>query len=165
MPRKPFNTTNRQVSPHESGSFRPLHDHSGPNLAIRVAAIVVMWANFTGCPDIHDMIQPNGQIDLLQRLMNTAEARHRVLSQNLANVNTPGYHRVDVSFEAELERQLRSPGEAPQVVEQAGLTERKDGNNVDMDHELGQLSQNSLIHQTCTQLLVSQMSQLRRAMS
>jgi flagellar basal-body rod protein FlgB len=107
----------------------------------------------------------SGQIDLLQQLMATAEVRHRVLSQNLANVNTPGYHRLDVSFDEELQRHLRGEAGTPEAVEQAGLPERADGNNVDVDQELGQLSQNALIHQAATQLIVSQMSKLRRAMS
>ena len=107
----------------------------------------------------------SGQIDLLQHLMATAEVRHRVLSQNLANVNTPGYHRMDVSFDEALQRHLSSDDTPLQATEQQGLPERADGNNVDVDQELGQLNQNALIHQTATQLIVSQMSKLRRAMS
>jgi len=107
----------------------------------------------------------SGQIDLLQHLMATAEVRHRVLSQNLANTNTPGYHRMDVSFDEALERHMRNDSTPPTAAEQHGLPERADGNNVDVDQELGQLNQNALIHQTATQLLVSQMTKLRRAMS
>lgn len=111
------------------------------------------------------MIHGNPQLDLLQRLMATAEHRHRVLSQNLANVNTPGYRRLDISFDEEMKRQAEQAGGLPQVTEEQGLSSRPDGNNVDMDTELGHLSQNSMLHQTCTQLLISQMAQLRRAMS
>jgi flagellar basal-body rod protein FlgB len=111
------------------------------------------------------MLNFSSQVDLLQRLMLTAEVRQKVLSQNLANVNTPGYHRLDISFDQELERQMQGQSGGPQMYEEQGLMVRADGNNVDVDQELGHLNQNVLIHEACTQLLSNQMSQLRRAMS
>jgi hypothetical protein len=61
---------------------------------------------------------------------------------NLANVNTPGYRRLDVEFEQALIEELASdpasrtrPLEA-RIVEEAGLSLRADGNNVDIDQEI-----------------------------
>ena len=38
----------------------------------------------------------NSQFDLLGRLIDATEVRHRAISNNLANVNTPNYRRMDV---------------------------------------------------------------------
>ena len=39
------------------------------------------------------------QIDLLSRALTGSQQNHRVLSQNVANVNTPGYKTQRVDFE------------------------------------------------------------------
>ena len=50
----------------------------------------------------------NSQFDLLGRLIDATEVRHRAISNNLANVNTPNYRRMDVEFEEQLTRELSS---------------------------------------------------------
>ncbi len=76
--------------------------------------------------------------DILPRLVEATNLRHRVLAMNVANVNTPGFKRLDVQFEGELERHLREGGGKPadvrpRVVEGGGGAPRADGNNVDID--------------------------------
>ncbi|HWL07358.1 MAG TPA: flagellar basal body protein [Planctomicrobium sp.] len=104
----------------------------------------------------------------LTKLMDVSELRQRVISQNLANVNTPGYQRLDVVFEEELARQIRSgetatPGLQPKVLVEEGLPPRADGNTVDVDREIGQLNKNAMLFQTYSQLLSSQFDLMRRA--
>ena len=108
------------------------------------------------------------QFGVLRQMMSAAQMRHQVISHNLANVNTPGYHRHDVEFEEHLTRLLQtgdltSSLDAPRVVEVEGLPERADGNNVDVDQEIGQLNKNSLLYQTWTQILASKVSMMRSA--
>lgn len=109
------------------------------------------------------------QMNHLNQLMSAAQLRHGVISQNLANVNTPGYQRLDVQFEDLLAAQLKSGNSssgqllAPQVVPEAGLNSRFDGNNVDIDREIGQLNRNAMMFQTYSQLMGSQFDLLRRA--
>ncbi len=110
------------------------------------------------------------QLRVLSQLMHAAEVRHQVISQNIANVNTPGFHAREVEFEAELARRLRSsdPGNLdlpePEIRLQSGLTERRDGNNVDIDREIGRLNKNALLYQTYSQTLATYLDSLRRAM-
>ncbi len=115
-------------------------------------------------------MQPlTGQLDLMSRMLDAAELQHRVISHNIANVNTPGYHRREVSFDNVL-KSLKSgpPGQAEQtssllIQEQTGLPERADGNNVDIDREVGALQKNALAYQTYSQLMASQLQMMRRA--
>jgi flagellar basal-body rod protein FlgB len=106
--------------------------------------------------------------ELLTRLMQVSDIRHRVVSQNLANVNTPGYQRLKVEFEEELARELLEGADAeltqdPVVAADTSLPARADGNNVDIDLEIGELQRNSMLYQTYAQLLASQFATMRMA--
>ncbi len=119
--------------------------------------------------DNSGMIRFSSQIEQLPDLMNVAELRHRVVSQNLANVNTPGYQRLDVEFEETLAKAMRGAGGAdgakvkPKIVADESASQRADGNNVDVDRELGQLNKNAMLFQMYSQLLRSQFDAMRRA--
>lgn len=88
-------------------------------------------------------------------------ARHAAISDNIANVNTPGYKRKDVVFEEALARALddcgrspcggRLPAIEPRLVRETGTSLRADGNNVDIDREAVALADNALRYQTLAQ--------------
>jgi flagellar basal-body rod protein FlgB len=108
----------------------------------------------------------SSQFDLLGRLIRASEMRQRVISNNLTNVNTPNYRRLDVDFEAQLAEELqgRGFGEAqPEIFETPGLKTKADGNNVDVDREIGQLNKNAMLSQAYIQLLGHNLSQMRLA--
>ncbi len=96
--------------------------------------------------------------------------RQKVIGQNIANVNTPGYQRMDVSFEAALAQELSagsggtSGGTAtPSIEYTAGLGARADGNNVDIDMEIGQMNKNALLQQVYLQVMGAEMGMMRKA--
>ena len=107
------------------------------------------------------------QSGLLVRLLDAAELRHSVISHNLANVNTPGYQRLEVVFDDFLdEAGTAQNGEStarPIVQEEQGLPARADGNNVDIDREAVKLEKNALSYQTYSQLLASEIQMMQRA--
>ncbi|MEP3482055.1 MAG: flagellar basal body rod protein FlgB [Fuerstiella sp.] len=114
------------------------------------------------------MIDFQKQIQQLPSLLKAAEMRHQVLSQNLANANTPGYHRLDVNFEEQLAQVMAGEKSAdslePQIVEDNSGSMRADGNNVDVDKEVGQLGKNAMLYQMYTELLNSQFRSMQQAM-
>lgn len=106
--------------------------------------------------------------ELLTKLMEVSDIRHRVVSQNLANVNTPGYQRLKVNFEDELAKEILGGSEVeltrePEVVKDDSLPVRADGNNVDIDMEIGELQRNAVLYQTYAQLMATQFSTMRMA--
>jgi flagellar basal-body rod protein FlgB len=111
------------------------------------------------------------QVDLLARLLDATSLRHKVIAENVANVNTPGYHQMDVSFEDLLSRSLTSGrmdqalGTKPKVIETKGGTVRPDGNNVDIDKEMGRLTKNTTLYNVYAQILAVQLAQMRSAIS
>ena len=112
------------------------------------------------------------QFDLIRNLLDATAARQRVTSQNIANVNTPGYKAREVNFEDQLARALDRPGDSSEIMElapevrfQDGLVERLDGNNVDIDRELGRSQKNALLHNAYVRILSTKINTMRSAIS
>jgi flagellar basal-body rod protein FlgB len=109
--------------------------------------------------------------DLLPRLVEATNLRLKVLAMNVANVNTPGYQRLDVDFESSIQRQLQSTSSGsatplkPRVVEGGGGVPRADGNNVDIDREMNVLTKNALLHSLYSQLQAGNMARMRSALT
>src|SRR5438477_12244099 len=97
------------------------------------------------------------RMQLLTRLLDVASLRQDVIAQNVANLNTPGYSTLGVSFEDALKQALTPrSGERPldvavEVVPGTGGTLRADGNNVDIDLEMARLQKNAIYFQVYAQ--------------
>ncbi|NLY11503.1 MAG: flagellar basal body rod protein FlgB [Firmicutes bacterium] len=110
-------------------------------------------------------------VDQLTKGLDGATLRHNVLSNNLANVNTPGFKRSDVDFQGQLKRHLCSSNTrfSPSsqrpfqfVVEKDRTTiMRNDGNNVDPDREMVLLLENQIQYQAIADVLNRQLSLLK----
>ena len=90
-------------------------------------------------------------INVLDKAADASWIRNEAISNNIANVNTPGYKRQDVNFEEQLRRAMKnsrytSIDERVANVDlerlnpityrdHATLSYRLDGNNVDIDTE------------------------------
>lgn len=93
---------------------------------------------------------------VLGKALDAYSLRHRVSANNIANASTPGFKRSYVSFEEELgevirdgrgggERLLKGLEELDLSAKVDHLTEsREDGNNVDMEQEIAEMSENNL---------------------
>lgn len=106
---------------------------------------------------------------LLSRMIRAASLRHQVLSRNIANIDTPGYRPMEVSFSEEL--RLASEAGEPQsagvmatvVSDPTAGAGRYDGNAVDLDRQMAKMAENALWHNTLIQVLNSRMNLLRTA--
>jgi len=107
-------------------------------------------------------------MDRLSRFLDVTSYRSGILAGNIANIDTPGYHARDVDFRSQLEALSASQAEPmqpmqPMVTEVAGLVERPDGNNVNMDREGLALGQTQLEFQSGVALLRSELHRLSAA--
>lgn len=122
-------------------------------------------------------------ISALSGAMRGLGLRQQAYSQNIANAETPGYRRVDVSFEGALaDAVAQDKGQgvgadprfsdgglgqttATDAVEPTSSTDdstvmRADGSSVDPDTEMAGLAANQLAYQTVTELLAKRFGQL-----
>jgi flagellar basal-body rod protein FlgB len=106
------------------------------------------------------------QLHLLERYLDISSMRQTLVSANLANIDTPGYHARDVDFRGELARAM-SGKEAgltsPLVMAVRGLVERPDGNNVSADRESMLLAEVQLQYKAATSVLRAEFAQLSTA--
>ena len=111
------------------------------------------------------------QFDLLSKLVDVTALRHKVLAQNVSNVNTPGYRKLDISFDETLAVKMSEEGGTkvrdlqPQIVEDDSSPERLDGNNVDIDREMMRLNKNTLLNNTFLQIIATKTAMMRRAIN
>jgi len=110
-------------------------------------------------------------VGLLESGIRAEETRQRTIASNVANLETPGYRRLDVRFEELLTKALRSGHAAdagdvkPEVFEPVGTTVRANGNNVDMEMEIGALVKNAARQTAFIRLLHKKFTQIENAIT
>ncbi len=123
----------------------------------------------------------------LQNALTGLSLRQQVISNNLANLNTPGFKAARVSFEAELKNALEEAadplplrtthadhfGDAPAALDAVqpsvqtlnDRSMRLDGNNADLERELAELTETVIRFQASTQLMARKIMLLRGVIS
>ena len=95
-------------------------------------------------------------LSMLQGYLKVAVDRQQLIATNMANVDTPGYHTKDIDFQSAMREVMNADGGAgmePASSEVPDLTERPDGNNVNIDRESLMMSQTQLQYQVGVQLI------------
>ena len=88
-------------------------------------------------------------IEYLQAGLRAAGMRQAVIANNIANLKTPGYRRSTVNFEQHLAEALEASRPVdltriiPEVVQPMATPVKANGNDVDMDREVGELIKNT----------------------
>ena len=97
----------------------------------------------------------------LERYMDMVALRQRTVASNIANAETPRYHTRDIDFASEMRGAI--DGHQPETIEPSGLTEKPDGNNVNLDREMRLLSENAIRFQIASSLLKTQIREMKLA--
>ncbi|PKN13997.1 MAG: flagellar basal body rod protein FlgB [Deltaproteobacteria bacterium HGW-Deltaproteobacteria-24] len=108
-------------------------------------------------------MQPSNVTSTLFENLSFRSERQKVISGNIANINTPNYKTKELVFEQELQQanddlklktthnkhiafDLENPKTTgPQLVEVQNLLEQNDGNNVSLDKQISEMSKNTVI--------------------
>jgi flagellar basal-body rod protein FlgB len=142
----------------------------------------------TSAPAVGGSSMFGSTISMLKDAGTGASQTHDVIANNVANINTPGFKRTDVSFKESLAAELpryddsddlalatdddrqipAGPDFEPKpfaVTTSIDDTQqiRTDGSNVDLDQEMAKLSMNSSYSQTIHALLSQQYARIREA--
>ncbi|MCI5603457.1 MAG: flagellar basal body rod protein FlgB [Lachnospiraceae bacterium] len=119
-------------------------------------------------------------VNVLDKAADASWIRNEVISNNIANVDTPNYKRQDVEFESYLLAQLEGANSSSLKKTVAGidldsltstiytdsnsLSYRLDGNNVDIDTENVELASNQLKYQALISSISNEFSMIKSAM-
>ena len=118
-------------------------------------------------------------INVLSKAADASWLRNNLISNNIANNDTPGYKRKDVQFESYLAMELirgaslkhrvantdlsRLDGTA--YTDYASLSYRADGNNVDIHTENTYLAENQIRYYTLLDSMTQEFSRLKLALT
>lgn len=114
----------------------------------------------------------------LTRALDLTWRRHQAITSNIANAETPQYRAVDLNFERELQAAFGNDSNTMKVTNTKHLDEagsqpahlvqdftgatKADGNNVDIDIQMGKLAQNSAQYSIAANLMRKKFGILRR---
>jgi flagellar basal-body rod protein FlgB len=109
-----------------------------------------------------------------KKTLDAVAVRQEAIADNIANLETPGYKRVDLApaFRAELDRAVAS-GDAKQIaslkpslsIDTSAVASSLDGNTVNLESEMMQLNQNTMAHTLETQMVSSMLMRLKMAIT
>lgn len=123
--------------------------------------------------------------NILEKTLDATWKRNEVISNNIANVDTPQFKRSNVSFEDELNKALDSSELDMKTTDQrhistksdlsdlsikvaqdsTSLQYRLDGNNVDIESEMSDLAKNSIRYSTLIQKVSDEYKKLKYVIS
>jgi len=115
-------------------------------------------------------------VDLMAKGLDATSLRHKVLSNNLANANTPHFRRSDVDFSTIFQQSatlpvvtthsrhipsIRKKGTEARIIQDRTTALRNDGSNVDVDREMVLLLENQLHYQAMADVISRRLNLLR----
>ncbi|TCS82932.1 flagellar basal body rod protein FlgB [Tepidibacillus fermentans] len=128
-------------------------------------------------------------IQSLERALDVSSLRQRLITSNIANVETPGYKTKDVSFAEILKKEQIKNGDEfefqgyrtnpkhiqigsastntyqPKIIMENRTSLLNNENNVDIDYEMTKLAENNIWYNTLTQMANKEFSMLRYVIS
>ena len=108
------------------------------------------------------------------KALDAVELRQQAIANNIANLETPGYKRMDIAptFETAMKQAIAS--QDPQqlaalkptlAVDTSAVASSLDGNTVHLENELMQMNQNSVAHSLETQLVSGMFQRMQMAIT
>lgn len=104
---------------------------------------------------------------VLEAAMRGASLRQTLLTNNLANADTPGYQPQDVNFQSQLRSAIASGGSPTGLAFQPTVSTGPtgaNGNGVDADQQSADLAENGLLYEAFAEIMAAHDSTLEYAM-
>jgi flagellar basal-body rod protein FlgB len=135
-----------------------------------------------------DPISMSETLQVLRKSLDSLAVRNEAISNNIANIDTPHFKRIEVTFQDQLKAVLDEKHETsplvrthpkhfpnvasttlndfrPDVRIESETTGNNDGNNVDMNVESGKLAENTALYNSIADVTSRYIAQLRHAVT
>ena len=116
------------------------------------------------------MSKVNDIIDIVGAGIKAESLRQKAIANNVANLQTPGYRRVDVNFQDLFAKALDSSGSVDlsnveaEIYQPQNTVVKSNGNDVSLETEVGEMVKNNLRHKTYIRFLQKKYQQIDLAM-
>jgi len=117
------------------------------------------------------MSKINNIIDIIEAGIKAESLRQKAIANNVANLQTPEYRRVDVKFKELLAKALDSSGAVDlneieaQIYQPKQTAVKSNGNDVSLEVEVGEMVKNTLRHKAYIRLLQKKYQQIEAAIA
>jgi flagellar basal-body rod protein FlgB len=117
------------------------------------------------------MSKVNNIVDIIEAGIKAESLRQKAIANNVANLETPGYRRVDVRFKELLARALDSHGSVDldeieaEIYQPQNTTVKSNGNDVSLEGEVGEMVKNSLRYKAYIRLIQKKYQQIELAIN
>lgn len=117
------------------------------------------------------MSKTNNIVDLLETGIKAESLRQKAIASNIANLETHGYRRIDVKFEELLTKAMSSSGAVdlreiePLIHKPKQTSVKSNGNDVNLEVEVGEMVKNALRHKAYIRLLNKKYNQIDLAIN
>ena len=114
-----------------------------------------------------DNLLNSTSIQIIKKLQDYVVVKQKVIANNIANVETPGFKAKDVNFKEEFSSALKKGDFSvamqvkPTVYVRNDLSLRNDGNNVDLEKEMIELQKNRMKFEVYTEILKNRYRRVR----
>jgi len=118
-----------------------------------------------------DVSEISSIVEFLEAGIKAESLRQKAIANNVANLQTPGYRRIDVKFEQLLAKALDSDGAAdlddvmPQIYQPRQTPVKSNGNDVSLEAEVGEMIKNSLRHKLFVRVLQKKYVEMQAAIN
>jgi flagellar basal-body rod protein FlgB len=107
-------------------------------------------------------------VEALEAGLNATNLRQSLIANNIANLDTPGFRRQDVQFKEILAKALETgkadPADLEPKIVTPGTTEVNDqGNDVDMDTEIGEMLKTNAQYKMFVRMLAKEYQRMSEA--
>ena len=116
-----------------------------------------------------EMSKTTNIIDIIESGLRAESLRQRAIANNVANLDTAGYRRVDVRFEELLAKALDSSGGVDlgeiecETYRPKNTPVKSNGNDVSLEIEVGEMVKNTLRHKAFIRVLQKKYQQMELA--
>jgi flagellar basal-body rod protein FlgB len=126
----------------------------------------------------------NQTVTILEKALDLRSKKHNVIASNIANMDTPDYKAFDLIIEKELQkgtgkgnrislnktdtahiqsRRSKADGVSVQIGDTQGFSLRGDGNTVDIDKQMANMAENTLMYKAAAQMIYKKFQGLKSA--
>ncbi|RKY23688.1 MAG: flagellar basal body rod protein FlgB [Planctomycetota bacterium] len=117
------------------------------------------------------MSRTNSITDFIEAGIRAETLRQKAIANNIANLQTPGYRRIDVKFKELLAKAMDSSGAVDfskiemELYHPKQTPIKSNGNDVNLESEVGEMVKNTLRHKAYIRLLNKKYRQIELAMN
>lgn len=115
------------------------------------------------------MLGEENTIAVLSKMMELSTRKHQVIANNIANANTPGYIRREMTFQNEMKMAINTrdwhslKSLSGTVSVDTTNTPRNDGNNISLTQEMNEMSQNGILYELTQKAFKSRVGIIKKA--